>query len=120
MFLRHTLAFLLAIGCSVAAGAEQPKPLRVLWCTGGGFHDYNELTPRLTAEIQKHANVHFDVVSNYKAWAKTDFAAGYDAVVYYFSYHDKAAKPIVNDQESLGHVDQPVRQGPRLRHVAGP
>ena len=34
-------------------GPKTPKPIKVLWCTGGGFHDYKGLQPILTKAIQE-------------------------------------------------------------------
>jgi type 1 glutamine amidotransferase len=99
---------LLALGLAAAARAEEPRPLKVLWATGGGFHDYPKLTPLLTQAIQKRANVRFEVISDYKTLAEKGFADRYDAVVYFFSYHDKSAKPVVDNIAATIHDGKPA------------
>ena len=102
------LLLLVAVGLSPAVRAEEPPPLKVLWCTGGGFHDYKGLTPFLTQAIQTHANVRFDVSTDYKTWADKGFADKYDAVVFFFSYHDKTAKPIVDNIAATVRAGKPA------------
>jgi type 1 glutamine amidotransferase len=98
----------IALCLSSPARADEPRPLKVLWCTGGGFHDFKGLTPLLNESIQKYANVRFDVSDDYKAWAKKDFADGYDAVVYFFSYHDKEAQPVVDNLAATIRAGKPA------------
>ena len=111
MSLRITTAVLILIRLnSVALGAE-PQPLKVLWCTGGGSHDYKGLTPLLTKSIQKYANVEFDVSWDYKAWAKKGFADKYDAVVEFHTVHDKdlaVAKGITDNIAATIHDGKPA------------
>ena len=82
----------LSIGFVAAARGEDPKPLKVLWCTGGGSHDYKGLTPLLTKSIQKYARVEFDVSWDYKSWGEKGFADKYDAIVQFHTIHDKDLK----------------------------
>ena len=87
------LAFIvLSIGFVAAARGEDPKPLKVLWCTGGGSHDYKGLTPLLTKSIQKYARVEFDVSWDYKSWGEKGFADKYDAIVQVHTIHNKDLK----------------------------
>ncbi|MGA2032041.1 MAG: ThuA domain-containing protein [Thermoguttaceae bacterium] len=92
MPLRLLTAILLSIGLAATVRAEPPKPLKVLWCTGGGSHDYKGLTPLLTKSIRKYARAEFDVSWDYKSWAKKGFADQYDAVVQFHTIHDKDLK----------------------------
>ena len=48
---------LVILGLVPDVRAEDAKPLAVLWCTGGGYHDYKNLTPQLTQAIRKYAHV---------------------------------------------------------------
>jgi type 1 glutamine amidotransferase len=104
----------LALICSsltIAVRAEEPQPLKVLWCTGGGFHDYKGLTPLLTEGIQKYANVEFDVSWDYKAWAKKGFADKYDAIVQFHSVHDKdlaVGNAIADNIAATVHAGKPA------------
>jgi type 1 glutamine amidotransferase len=77
------------MAATTLARSEEPRPLKVLWCTGGGSHDYKGLTPLLTKGIRKYANVKFDVSWDYKAWAAKGFADKYDAIVQFHTLHDK-------------------------------
>ena len=89
MSLRIAAVVLITLGLTTLARAEESQPLKVLWCTGGGAHDYKGLTPLLTKSIQKYAKVEFDVSWDYKAWATKGFADKYDAVVQFHTVHDK-------------------------------
>ena len=92
MPIRLIAAVLVTLGFIAAARAEEPKPLKVLWCTGGGSHDYKGLTPLLTKSIQKYARVEFDVSWDYKSWGQKGFADKYDAMVQFHTVHDKDLK----------------------------
>jgi type 1 glutamine amidotransferase len=108
MRLRIMIIALLLMGLSPVARADDVKPLTVLWCSGGGFHDYKNLTPLLTQAIQKYASVRFIVETDYKHWADRGFADKYDAVVYFFSYHDKEAKPVVENIAATIRAGKPA------------
>jgi type 1 glutamine amidotransferase len=105
MIRRMALLLLMALGVAAPSRAEE---LKVLWCTGGGFHDFKGLTPLLNESIQKYARVRFDVSSDYKAWADKDFAQGYDAVVYFFSFHDKEGQAVVDNLAATIHAGKPA------------
>jgi type 1 glutamine amidotransferase len=98
----------LGLGLGSLVRADEPRPLKVLWCTGGGFHDFKGLTPLLNESMQQYANVRFDVAGDYKAWAKKGFADDYDAVVYFFSFHDKEAQPVVDNLAATIHAGKPA------------
>lgn len=104
-FVVASLFALLAV--AVAARAEDRKPIKVLWCTGGGFHDYKGLQPILTKAIQKYSAlpISFTPSTDSREWAKKGFADDYDLVVLFFSIHDPAGKPVV---ENLAHT---IRDG---------
>jgi len=90
--------------------ANSPKPIRVLWCTGGGFHDYKGLQPILTQAIQKNSPVPlaFTASTNPKDWANRDFADKYDVIVLFFSVHDPAGKPVVSNIAQTIHDGKPA------------
>src|SRR5438270_175560 len=54
----------LCLSLTAPARADEPRPLKVLWCTGGGFHDFKGLTPLLNDSIRKYANARFDVTDD--------------------------------------------------------
>ena len=81
----------LAIGLSVASlfllplslhAAETKAPLKALFVTGGGYHDYKKLAPFLTSNLAQIVNVTFDVKFGLEALRDPKFADNYDAVVY--------------------------------------
>ena len=92
----------------ILARADEPKPLKVLWSTGGKSHDYPGLTKYLTSEIRKRANVEFVVEFDQKTLAKKDYSKDYDAVVYYFTNHDKDAETMVNNIAAAVHAGKPA------------
>src|SRR4051794_15081750 len=107
-FARISPLVLVVLALASPARANGPKPLKVLWCTGGGFHDFDGLTPLLTDAIKKDANVDFVVSRDYKAWAKEGFADGYDALVLFFSFHDKEAQPVVDNIAATIRTGKPA------------
>ena len=58
------------------------KPLKALFLTGGGYHDYEKLAPHLTTNISHLVNVTFDVSFDLNLLKNEKFADGYDVVVY--------------------------------------
>lgn len=66
---------------TVHAAGQQP-PLKALFITGGGYHDYAKLAPFLTTNLSQLANVKFDVAFNLDVLKNEKFADGYDVVVY--------------------------------------
>ena len=109
-FLSTLLLATAAVAANAPAQAESPKPMKVLWCTGGGFHDYKGLQPILTKAIQKHAPVKiaFTPSTNPKEWAKPGFADDYDLIVLFFSIHDVAGKPVVENIAKTIHDGKPA------------
>lgn len=79
-----SLAVLLIVLFARALHAAEPatRPLKVLYITGGGYHDYKKLTPLLTDGIKKHANVEFDIKWELEALRDKQLGEGYDAIVY--------------------------------------
>lgn len=77
-FLSVILAALLPL-----AGLGQPaKPLKALFLTGGGYHDYQKLTPFLTNSLGQRVNMAFDVDFSLARLDNKNFAQAYDVVIY--------------------------------------
>lgn len=74
------LAAALSLGWGVAARAAEP--LKVLFFTGGGYHDYAKLAPFLTHELEARVNVKFEVRFGLDSLQDAGFADKFDAVVY--------------------------------------
>lgn len=73
-----TLVFLL----SLSAHAADAKPLKALFVTGGGYHDYKKLAPYLTTNLPQYVNATFDVRFGLDSLKDPKFADNYDVVVY--------------------------------------
>src|SRR5579871_2146685 len=69
-------------GNNAANAAGQNAPLKALFLTGGGYHDYAKLAPFLTSNLSQRVNVKFDVVYNMDVLKSDKFADRYDVVVY--------------------------------------
>jgi uncharacterized protein len=65
-----------------AHAAGHKAPLKALFLTGGGYHDYAKLAPFLTTNLSQLINVKFDVVFNLDVLKNEKFAENYDVVVY--------------------------------------
>lgn len=72
------------VGFGAAAHRSSAAPLNALYLTSPGlYHDYERQAETLTDAIAALANVRFDIsLQDSRRWAKTDFADGYDVVVY--------------------------------------
>jgi len=66
----------------------ESTPIKALYITGGGYHDYKTLKPLLTASISRYANAEFTVVNNIDGMKNPDFTKGYDVVVYNMCFSD--------------------------------
>jgi type 1 glutamine amidotransferase len=99
--MKHTLKLLatlislafLSISQLFAADA---KPIKALFLTGGGYHDYKKLAPHLTNEIGAQIKVDFDVVFDMAPLKKANFADGYNVVVYDLCWDEADAKDLEN------------------------
>jgi type 1 glutamine amidotransferase len=65
-------------------GSATPSatPLKALFLTGGGYHDYEKLAPHLTAGLSQLLNAQFTTAFDLNALTNTQFADPYDVVVY--------------------------------------
>jgi len=66
------------------AGSASPAvtPLKALFLTGGGYHDYKKLVPHLTASLSQLLNAQFTTAFDLNALTNAQFADPYDVVVY--------------------------------------
>ena len=72
---------------SLATGAtgsalSSVTPLKALFLTGGGYHDYKKLAPHLTASLSQLLNAQFTTSFDINALTNAQFADPYDVVVY--------------------------------------
>lgn len=61
---------------------EKRQPIKALFLTGGGYHDYDKLAPHLTKELSKLAFASFDVQFGLEILKNKDFAEPYEVIVY--------------------------------------
>jgi trehalose utilization protein len=68
--------------CSIAASDTPPMKALIL-TSPGVYHNYEQQTWDLAHALVERANVRFDVsLAELERWKTTDFAAGYDALIY--------------------------------------
>ena len=76
---------------SSVTAAEEKKdvlPMKALFLTGGGYHDYQKLAPFLTTNISHRINMKFDVAFDLERLKNENFADGYDVIVYDFCFDE--------------------------------
>ncbi len=56
--------------------------MKVLFVTGGGYHDYQKLAPFLTSQLHALVNANFETKFGLDVLRDPKFADGYDAIVY--------------------------------------
>jgi type 1 glutamine amidotransferase len=71
----------------ITAGAAESSapsvtPLKALFLTGGGSHDYQKLAPHLTTSLSRLVNAQFTTAFDLNALTNARFAEPYDVVVY--------------------------------------
>ena len=71
----------------ITAGATESSsrsvtPLKALFLTGGGYHDYKKLAPHLTASLSQLLNAQFTTAFDLNGLTNAQFAETYDVVVY--------------------------------------
>ena len=78
---------------SAADEAPAAKPLKVLFITGGGYHDYGKQPPFIKEKLESLANVRIDIVNGGKdshavpaLFSDPKFGEGYDAIIYDLCY----------------------------------
>jgi type 1 glutamine amidotransferase len=81
-FYCYSLFALFCLTLAFSAPAAEVKPLKVLFVTGGGYHDYKKLAPFLTTNLPQIVRATFDVKFGLDALRDPKFADAYDAVVY--------------------------------------
>ena len=81
-FLSLTAFLLSSLPGANAADPAPTPPLKDLFLTGGGYHDYAKLAPFLTTEISHRVNASFDVDFTMDRLTDPKFADAYDAILY--------------------------------------
>jgi type 1 glutamine amidotransferase len=83
----------LVVAPSMTRAQDAPKPLKILFITGGGYHDYNKQGPFLKEKLSELANVDIEIVNGGKdshavpaIFSDPKFGEGYDAIIYDLCY----------------------------------
>jgi type 1 glutamine amidotransferase len=98
---------------AAASAAAVPK-LKVLYVTGGGYHDYKKLTPIITEGIKKHANADIDVKWNLDCMREKNLGEGYDAIIYNICFagdEKKNTLPPEADQDLINNALRVTQEG---------
>ena len=96
------------LAAAVSARANEPTPLKVLYVTGGGYHDYQKLAPLLTESIAKHANATFDVKWGVESLRDPKLGEGYDAIVYNLCFSDEKDDTVINNAVRVTREGKPT------------
>jgi type 1 glutamine amidotransferase len=80
--LTRLLLITLLAATTASRAADPGAPLKVLFLTGGGYHDYKALAPHLTNHLGELAHATFEVRWDMNSLRDPKFAEGFDAVVY--------------------------------------
>src|SRR5881396_527471 len=85
----------------ITAGATESSspsvtPLKALFLTGGGYHDYPKLAPHLTASLSQLLNAQFTTAFDLNALTNARFADPYDVVVYDVCFDEAPDVPLEN------------------------
>ena len=101
-------ALLLLAGFAALPAAE---PVKALFITGGGYHDYHKLTPLLTAGMAKYGNIACTVKMCEKPEELVEIMKdpklgdGYDVIVYDMCYAD------IVDDEMVANAKRVTTEG---------
>src|SRR5215471_577672 len=96
-----------------ASNAAGPK-LKVLYITGGKYHDYKKLTPIITDGIKKFANADIDVKWDLDCMRDKNLGEGYDAIIYNICFagdREPPKLPPQADEELIANALRVTREG---------
>ena len=87
----------LAVLFSYSSQAAITPPLNALILTSPGvYHNYEQQTQALALGIAEHVNIRFDVsLAELERWKTTDFAQGYDVLIYNLCMADNQDKALI-------------------------
>ena len=104
-----SMLLLLAMSGSFAADSAPAaqRPLKVLYVTCGGYHDYAAQAPYLTTNISQLVNATFDVRVGLEGLSNPKFAEGYDAV-FYNVCEEKASDQVLDNAMQTARNGKPT------------
>jgi type 1 glutamine amidotransferase len=82
------------------AASAAVMPLKALFLTGGGYHDYKKLAPHLTAGLSQLVNAQFTTTFDLNALTNSQFAEPYDVVVYDVCFDEALDAPLQNAMQA--------------------
>ena len=94
------IGLLVLMGCA-SRDSSLPKPIKALFLTGGGYHDYAKLAPFLTNSFGQRVNVMFDVDFTMDRLTNKNFAGDYDVVVYDVCFDDAPPEELENALDTI-------------------
>ncbi len=111
--MRHVLfsALLGLMFLSGARSAGAAEPIKALYLTGGGYHDYPKLAGVLTGGIAKHADVKWTVVTldeKMEPLKDPKLGQGFDVLVYNFCYAQEKNPAIVENVKRVTREGKPT------------
>lgn len=87
------LVLLTLIAVPSISRADAAKPLKILFISGGGYHDYGKQGPFLKEKLEELANVQIEIVNGGRdshavpaMFSDPKFGEGYDAIIYDLCY----------------------------------
>jgi type 1 glutamine amidotransferase len=80
--MRKGLVIAMALAACCLWAGENAKPLKVLYVTGGGYHDYKKNSPFQAQKINELVNASVDVKFGLEQMGDAKFGEGYDVIVY--------------------------------------
>jgi type 1 glutamine amidotransferase len=90
-----------------AVSAADAKPLKALFLSGGGYHDYEKLAPHLTGKLSELVNMTFDAKSGIDSLRDPKFADSYDIVVYDICF-DEAPDEVLDNALQVTRSGKPT------------
>jgi type 1 glutamine amidotransferase len=90
------ILLLATILAPIAILADQPKPIKALLLSGGGYHDYAQQVPLLVSNMSHQVQITFDVAYNLDRLTNALFTQDYDVVIYDFCFEEIAPDMLEN------------------------
>ena len=108
-------AIAIVVWAALVARADEPGPLKILYVTGGGYHDYPAQAKIITEGLSQRMNVRFTVKhlegglnapKRHPAYEGAEWAAGFDVVI-----HNMCNSADVDDAQWVENIARPHREG---------
>src|SRR5262245_14712276 len=94
-------------GAAADSASASVTPLKALFLTGGGYHDYSKLAPHLTESLGRLLNAQFTTVFDLNSLTNAQFAEPYDVVIYDVCF-DEAADALLENAMRAARNGKPT------------